>query len=101
VWADEAIATNECPVRSMTAEVKQAIAWFYLTHEVETVGMGGLVWRLRRLPRAGGLEDQDAWLMEALAYLRAVANELLMTNRKPEDEGLREWHDKENKRERR
>lgn len=52
-------------------------AWFDVTHEVEAVGMGGAVYRLVRLPEAGAVGDQDAWLMEALGVMRDEANAVL------------------------
>lgn len=53
-------------------------AWFELTHEVEAVGMGGAQCRLVRLPSAGAIGDQDAWLMEALSVVRDTSNRMLV-----------------------
>lgn len=44
--------------------------WFDATHEIEAAGLGGVVCRCVRLPEAGGLADQDAWLWEAMGVLR-------------------------------
>lgn len=52
-------------------------AWFELTHEVEAMGMGGAVCRLVRLPAAGAIGDQDAWLMEALSIVRDTSNRMM------------------------
>ena len=52
-------------------------AWFDVTHEVEAVGMGGAACRLVRLPEAGAIGDQEAWLMEALAVMRDEANQVI------------------------
>ena len=82
-------------MRSFTAETREILHWFPLTHEVEAVGLGGAVWRLVRLPRAGGLGDQDARLMRALEHARGVANHLLARRRAEHDEAraLAAWHD--------
>lgn len=76
---------------AFTRTVNEAMGWFKRTHEVEAVGMGGSIWRMRRLPRAGGLADQDAWLMAALDYSRAISNRLLSARRTKQDE-LDELH---------
>ena len=52
-------------------------AWFDATHEVEVVGMGGAVCRCVRLPQAGAVGDQEAWLWEALGVMRDEANAVL------------------------
>lgn len=88
---------------SLTRSVTEVVGWFKRTHEVEAVGMGGgAVWRMRRLPRDGGLADQDAWLMEALDYSRAISNRLLDARRSKRDEfdELHGIHD-DNRREKR
>lgn len=71
--------------------------WFGKTHDVEAIGMGGAVWRLRRLPQSGGLDQQDAKLMAALDHYRSVANELLAKRQaaaSAEDE-LKQFHARE------
>lgn len=42
------------------------------------VGLGGLVWQRIALPAAGGVADQDAWLMAALEYLGDVHNAMAL-----------------------
>ncbi|MBK9497044.1 MAG: hypothetical protein IPO08_21535 [Xanthomonadales bacterium] len=50
---------------------------FSATHEVEAAGMGGATCRCVRLPDAGSVGDQDAWLWEALGVMRDTSNTLL------------------------
>lgn len=52
-------------------------AWFELTHEVEAAGMGPGVCRCVRLPEAGGVADQEAWLWDALSVMRDEANAII------------------------
>lgn len=77
-------------------EIRFCLDWFYRTHEVEAIGMGGAIWRRRHLPREGGLGAQDARLMAALDVLRQTANALLRSAQAPsaEDE-LKAFHQKE------
>lgn len=51
--------------------------WFDLTHEVEASGLGGAACRCVRLPEAGAVADQDAWLWEALGIMRDEANAVI------------------------
>ena len=37
---------------------------------------GGITWQRTALPDAGGVLDQDAWLMEALDFLGQVHNKI-------------------------
>lgn len=69
--------------------------WFTATHEVEAIGLGGVRWRLVRMPGAGTVADQDAKLWSALEYMRTLANELLVADKPVDDsKGLRDWHDR-------
>jgi hypothetical protein len=52
-------------------------AWFDTTHDVEVVGLGGVTCRCVRLPAAGAVGDQEAWLWEALGVLRDETNAIL------------------------
>lgn len=52
-------------------------AIFLATHDIEAVGMGGLVCRCVRLPHAGAVADQDAWLWECLTEMREASNAIL------------------------
>lgn len=70
------MTTTACPVRSLTPEVREVTTWFQRTHTIEMVGPTP-VWRQVRLPHAGGLADQDAWLTAALEHVRDIENELL------------------------
>lgn len=76
---------------------REWLDWFVLTHEVEAFGMGGAIWKLRRLPRQGGLETQDAKLMAALDHCRRTANHLLARRRNAADgtQELQQFHKKE------
>jgi len=73
------------------------VEWFRRTHEVEAVGVGSAIWRLRQLPTAGGLGAQDARLMSALDATRSVANELLRSSiaRRSQEDELRAFHEQE------
>lgn len=84
-----------CPVLAFTAETRDVIGWFGRTHDVEPVGMGGSVWRMKRLPEDGGLADQDAWLMQALDHCRAVHNHLLARRQQQRAESLQTWHEQD------
>lgn len=52
-------------------------AWFDATHEIEAQGMGAATCRLVRLPEAGAMGDQEAWLVDALGVMRAELNAIL------------------------
>lgn len=71
VWHDTRLVLKVCPVRSLTPDVEHALRAFYWTHDCvrDTFGMR---WHQVTLPRAGGLEDQETWLIDALAWLRQV-----------------------------
>lgn len=86
---------STCPVLAFTPDVREVLGWFGRTHEVEAVGMGGAVWRLKRLPASGGLDQQDAWLTEALAFCRGIANHLLSKSREKAEMDLATWHDQD------
>lgn len=59
---------------------------FQDTHHIVIAPMGGAAWYERRvLPHAGGVDEQDAFEMQALDVLRLVHNALLeerMTERR-------------------
>lgn len=86
---------STCPVLAFTPDVREVMSWFARTHEVEAVGMGGAIWRMKRLPASGGLDQQDARLMASLDYCRAVANHLLAKRREKEGMDLATWHDQD------
>ena len=66
--------------------------WFALTHQVVS-GFGVAYWQRTALPAAGGLGDQDAWLMQALEYLRRVKDQLLTeaAQRSRNEKALADW----------
>jgi hypothetical protein len=49
---------------------------FALTHQLRS-GPGWAMWQLEKLPAAGGIEDQPAKLMEALAIIAGEENAAL------------------------
>lgn len=71
VWHDKKVYVTTCPVRSFTPDVETALRVFFVTHECTSEG-----WRPVGSPTAGGLEDQEAWMVSAMAVLRRVHNEL-------------------------
>lgn len=64
-----------------TADVKEALSWFQLTYNLQG-GYGWAMWQRTSLPAAGGVEDQPAQLMEALALIAQHENALLEQARK-------------------
>lgn len=80
-------------MRAFTADVRETLAWFDRTHQVEALGLGAAVWRLTRLPYPGGLAAQPARLMQALDHCRAVSNHLLSRRQAAaQDDDLARWH---------
>ncbi len=76
VWRDAWFAVTTCPVRTLTPEVKDVLAWFDRTHGLQ-IGFGAVTWQLQRLPGSGGVGEQDARLMAALEWTRDLKNALL------------------------
>lgn len=64
-----------------TADVKEALAWFELTYDLQG-GYGWAMWQRTSLPAAGGVEDQPAKLMEALALIARNENAQIEQARK-------------------
>lgn len=56
--------------------MNEAREWFQLTHGLHG-GPGWVEWQRTSLPAAGGVEDQPAKLMEALALLAREENALI------------------------
>jgi len=52
------------------------LAWFQLTHQLQG-GFGWVQWQRTSLPVAGGVGDQPARLMEALALIAREENALI------------------------
>lgn len=71
VWHDGPIVLKTCPVLSFTPDVEWALRTFYWSHDVVMHGPSA-TWMQTRLVRAGGLDDQEAWLTSALGVLRSV-----------------------------
>jgi hypothetical protein len=86
---------HECPVLTFTPDVTNYLAWFELTHQVH-VGAGWTAWQRSSLPASGGLEDQPAKLMEALALIAREENALIWkaqrTASREEDQDVRARH---------
>ena len=76
VWRDEWFALATCPVRALTPETKETLAWFDRTHEPHAAGFT-VLWQRVSLPGPGGVSDQDARLMAALDHVRDLKNALL------------------------
>jgi hypothetical protein len=64
-------------VRAFTPDVESALRWFAWTHAVVVVPMVGARYARVSWPHAGGAGDQDAWLTDALEYLRLVHDAML------------------------
>lgn len=75
VWHDKLLVVKVCPVLSFTPQVEEVLRVFYWTHDIVVLG-NAVQWQQRFFPREGGLDDQEAWTMSALGYLRAVHNRL-------------------------
>ena len=69
VWHDRKLALKMCPVRSFTPQVEEVLRLFYLTHTLSAIGQS-VTWQRIALVRDGGIEDQDAWLMDAMGIVR-------------------------------
>ena len=69
VWHDRKLALKTCPVRSFTPQVEEVLRLFYLTHTLAAIGQS-VTWQRIALVRDGGIEDQDAWLMDAMGIVR-------------------------------
>lgn len=68
-----------------TPEVKQYLEWFVLTHQLRG-GYGWLAWQRVALPIAGGMDEQPAKLMEALAFIAREENaQILLRTKKPSE----------------
>ncbi len=72
VWHDHRLVVNVCPVRSLTPSVEAVLLWFSACY-------GAQDGRYRRIafPGPGGAADQDAWLLDAMAHVANVKNELI------------------------
>lgn len=64
-----------------TPDVQDYLDWFVLTHQVQG-GYGWIAWQMTKLPAKGGLEDQPAKLMEALALIAREENALIRRRQK-------------------
>ncbi len=62
---------------SFTPEVESVLRWFEATYELEVSGFGGARYRRIGLPGPGSVGDQDAWLMDALDFVRRISDDTL------------------------
>lgn len=67
-----------CPVRLFTPEIEGWLSLFGLTHRVR-VASGRAWWERTSLPSAGGIGDQSSRVLEALDWIRRVADDVLAT----------------------
>jgi len=51
--------------------------WFVHCYDLEFTPQGAAVWRRVALPAAGGVAEQDAWLMNGLDYVATLHQELV------------------------
>lgn len=63
-------------MRAFTREVESALEWFTLTHQLHG-GYGWALWQRTALPAVGGVGDQPAKVMEALALIAREENALI------------------------
>lgn len=68
---------HTCPVLAFTPETEAALALFRHTHGVTAAGFGAAWFEERALPAEGSVEQQPAKLMQALAWLESVHNDVL------------------------
>lgn len=64
-------------MRALTPDVESALRWFEWTHALVIVPMVGARYERNSWPAAGGAGDQEAWLTQALTWLRRVYNAML------------------------
>ena len=76
MWHDGGVALRACPVRFLSIEAKAVLSVFYQCYAPAVVGLGGVVWQRIGLPDAGGVGDQEAWLLAALEHLNGVHNSM-------------------------
>lgn len=76
MWNDGPIVLRTCPVRDLTPENDYVLGLFRRCYTRRFVPMGPHSWERTAWPDAGGLADQDAWMVEALDYTRDVMNRL-------------------------
>jgi hypothetical protein len=82
-----------------TPEVNEVLAWFDRTHRLQ-LGFGVVQWERRSLPGPGAESEQEARLMDALDYVLAVKNTLLLERprrRRTDDEKKRRGDDESDK----
>jgi hypothetical protein len=74
-------------------------SWFNLTHQLVS-DFGRAYWMRTSLASAGGVGDQDAWLMQALDYLRGVMDAIVdeQVARSRRNRELKAWRDSRQKR---
>ena len=96
VWHDGPVRLKTCPVRAFTPEVESALRWFHWTHALTLIPMVGARYERVSWPTAGGgAGEQDAWLTQALVYLRSVHNAMLREagERAPQEQAVKRTRD--------
>lgn len=63
-------------MRALNAETDAVVGLFGRCYERRTNGFDAPAWQLVALPEPGAMSAQDAWTMEALAWVRDVRNRL-------------------------
>ncbi len=83
VWHDRRIHVHECPIRSLTPEVERVIRLFEWTH-----AWGAHGFEARHLPGAQSVNDQEAWTLAAVTFVRGIyADVYADAIRKARDDG--------------
>jgi hypothetical protein len=79
-------------VLAFTPEVQTALDWFDLTHQIVS-DFGRVYWTRSALPAAGGVGDQDAWLMQALECVLWLKDAVLAegSNRAKNERAIADW----------
>lgn len=63
-------------MRYLTPEAAAVVGLFDRCYERRSNGFDAPTWHLVALPASGAMADQDAWTVEALAFLRDVRNRM-------------------------
>jgi hypothetical protein len=58
------------------------LLWTEATCELHATAPGVALWTRTHLVSGGGIGDQDAWLFDAIGFVRDVMNERLMETRR-------------------
>ena len=63
---------------SLTPEVERALRTFELTHTLRQTATGGWEWHQTALPEEGGVLDQTGRVMDELAFILSLKQEILV-----------------------